>query len=657
VRCVVRKRMLQSQSCYEPSVEVVEQSEEDDSLLARPTLLPRRDLLEQPKPTPNTSATTVVVTSANMKTDAIVDENQVNHCAAAAAATPPTMFQSLLKPAAVINNNNNNDDDHDDEQGQEALWVEPDQGNDDGSLSSMGTPVRTTKTTPSTTPKSMKLFSSRKKTPARHSFSTVNDAAALDASPPPSSSKVFSLRKSKKAAAAPQIVLLGTFDPKPNAAVAANISHEQQQPTTALLGPRRSSFPLFASRTTALPPTATTTTPSHQPVSPPPLMTSDTISSLGFDKSFDKDCTADAVGVGVGGGTVLSPLSMSSLNAIMDGPVTPADNDRAHKTRASWFASGSGSGGGGAGGSGGIRKKATKSPKAWKKWKAKGGSLRRSPSRRDETRMQRYTATVIDKSLAHNNDSDEREQLPEETLDMSLVTMDAQMQAAIRYAMEHDDAQSLTSYDGVSLHTSPSDMKDAKGSKKKSAKSATTELLHPPHPPVQFAALQPTFVTATAADSKALIALAQSWESAHEENETDRTSPTVSNEDSGTMETSGTAESHSPTQKRRLKSGAAPAVVSAPVDLDITVDEDEDDEDDKVPRPIGTRSPETKRRPQRRRLVGHCRHSLVPYMIPFRTTIAAAFETSTRSCRILVPFAIRCGFPPRMIIPVAFRRT
>jgi hypothetical protein len=236
------------------------------------------------------------------------------------------------------------------EEGQEALWVGEAETNCSASLNS----EKSRKSKPSPRRSSF-LFGSKKH-------------AAL------SPKRTFSLRKKKDQ---PQVILLGA-SPDPNVTTPEPIS----------------------------------TTEAPQP--PDAVPASDTISSLGFDKSFD----------------VKSPLSMSSLNEILDAPLTPTESsDVANKSvqpikkkRKNMIR--------------GMFRKTNKGPKS----NIRSLSLRLN-------RSQERNPTII---VLENVEDDEMYD-PKLHGREVLATMDVneRIQMALLQAMENDDTQSLTSLTGV----------------------------------------------------------------------------------------------------------------------------------------------------------------------------------------------------------------
>jgi hypothetical protein len=184
---------------------------------------------------------------------------------------------------------------------------------------------------------------------------------------------------------------------------------------------------------------------------PDGVIASDTISSLGFDKSFD----------------VRSPLSMSSLNEILDAPLTPTAEESAvvqttdlnKKTKKKSI----------------IRGMLQKKEKIIKAKKSFSFGLNRSRYARAVTIVEKEDndddAVIMDPALLATRDINER------------------IQASLLRAMENDDAQSLTSYNGV-----PVIMKEV-DTKTKKDKPRTLTILSG-QKPLNFDKVKPTFVGA-----------------------------------------------------------------------------------------------------------------------------------------------------------------
>jgi hypothetical protein len=181
------------------------------------------------------------------------------------------------------------------------------------------------------------------------------------------------------------------------------------------------------------------------------VIASDTISSLGFDKSFD----------------VKSPLSMSSLNEILDAPLTPSVEeskvlpvtDSNMKTKKKSI----------------IRGMFEKKEKKVKAKKSFSFGFNRS----------RYARSVTIVEKDDNEDDDDAVIMDP----MLLATRDIneRIQASLLRAMENDDVQSLTSYNGV-----PVIMKEDETKKKKDRPRSFSIL--PGQKPLNFDKVKPTFV-------------------------------------------------------------------------------------------------------------------------------------------------------------------
>jgi hypothetical protein len=349
------------------------------------------------------------------------------------------------------------------EEGQEALWVEEEGDAASFASSGRGTPVKPHKQQLQDQPPPQSR-------PKRSPFCFGKKTAAA------ASSEQRSLKKKVQ----PQVVLLGTLG---EAAACNSSSKPTPIDTTAAVTP------------TAVAAAEDTKTVDEQLLSPPAaaspaqVMAADTISSLGFDKSFELQSNNNSPG-GV--------LSMSSLNEILDGPLTPTAAKAATTVPAV------------------VDYNNTKKQASAKKGRllrgmfskkkatdvtasSKGGRVKRSSTRASKKRdVQSFVATVV---VDEGTTEEPPHQL--DNMDMAVLEMDARLQAAIQTAMDNDDTQSLTSLTGVPVHLGAKD--------KQAAAAAVGEK------PVNFETAKPKFVAAPQGDAEMLLANAKSWDSSNDD--------------------------------------------------------------------------------------------------------------------------------------------
>jgi hypothetical protein len=191
-------------------------------------------------------------------------------------------------------------------------------------------------------------------------------------------------------------------------------------------------------------------------VQPPDVVpASDTISSLGFDKSFD----------------VKSPLSMSSLNEILDAPLTPTSDEANTPTepvekKTSRIR--------------GMFRKKNKGPKSSLRNKGTKSAKRTISLRLNRSQENNPTIIVLE------NVEDDEVYDPKLHSREALATVDIndRIQMALLQAMENDDTQSLTSLSGVPVISNTDE---------------TEEKSKPIHgqKPLNFDKIKPNFVVAS----------------------------------------------------------------------------------------------------------------------------------------------------------------
>ena len=181
---------------------------------------------------------------------------------------------------------------------------------------------------------------------------------------------------------------------------------------------------------------------------PDAVIASDTISSLGFDKSFD----------------VKSPLSMSSLNEILDAPLTPTATTEESVAE--------------------PKQKRTKKNAArglFRK-KEKKDKLTNSFSFMNRSRYARSVVVVEKEMKEDDDDADDADPVLFVTRDIN-----ERIQASLMRAIENDDAESLTSFTGV-----PMILKEDKNTKSNEKPKSLTVLQG--QRPMNFEKVKPTFV-------------------------------------------------------------------------------------------------------------------------------------------------------------------
>ncbi len=183
---------------------------------------------------------------------------------------------------------------------------------------------------------------------------------------------------------------------------------------------------------------------------PDNVIASDTISSLGFDKSFD----------------VKSPLSMSSLNEILDAPPTPtATTDQSATVDEQ-------------------NKKRTKTNVVRGMFQKKNKKVKSKKSF-SFLSFSRYarSVTIVEKE---DNEDDDDDDAADPVLRASR-DINERIQASLMRAMENDDAESLTSFSGV-----PMILKEENTTKPNEKNKSLTILQG--QKPLDFEKVKPTFV-------------------------------------------------------------------------------------------------------------------------------------------------------------------
>lgn len=257
--------------------------------------------------------------------------------------------------------------------------------------------------------------------------------------------------------------------------------------------------------------------PQKQHQQPLEVVTADTISSLGFDKSFDQ---LQSPGV----------LSMSSLNEILDGPLTPTATTTAIATPTGMMVDNAN-----------VAQFVAHSSKESKA--SKKGLLRAMFGKKNNLE----NASVVSKFKRNNKNNkgeiqrfvaaevvedDDTPQFCVDNMDTAVVDMDARLQSAIQTAMENDETQSLQSYDGVLAHMTP--QQPQQQVLEDSPSSGGTQ----PEKPINFDKAKPTFLAATLGGIETLK-LSKSWDSnSLEANNSDSIipSPTSSKDDSSQLD-------------------------------------------------------------------------------------------------------------------------
>jgi hypothetical protein len=210
-----------------------------------------------------------------------------------------------------------------------------------------------------------------------------------------------------------------------------------------------------------------------------------------------------------------SPMSMSSLNEILDGPLSPPKIPEEIVSRS--------------------KNLATTEPASIPlsteptdnaattlpiKPKGNGGFLGFGGGRRSKKvgrhlngkkNLQRFQATVQE---FHDKQDDDKELEPPDELE-KFANLDRQLSARLRDAMDQDETGSLTSMEGVPVYEKIQKKKDKKKLKSKKLESMNNEEEADekyPRRPVNWEILKPNFVTAPKGEP-ALLMTAKSWDS------------------------------------------------------------------------------------------------------------------------------------------------
>jgi hypothetical protein len=395
---------------YEPSFEVVDKAEDaEDYLLAK-----NRRVNEPTQSSQKVDSPTLNNTSTNNKTET-TDKEKMNF-------NGLTFLSGTTSESKDVDGGKVESDGSDpvlqcvteEEEGQEALWLEEAESSPSASSASASPALKK-----SSTRRSSFLFGS-----GGGSSSKAADAPKkVDAISP---RRTISFRKKTKNP--PKIMLLdGASDAKMSQTPAVSSTLENVTGVT----------------NSEAAPVAGTVVSERGGV-----IKSDTVSSLGFDKSFD----------------VKSPLSMSSLNEILDAPPTPSGT-----TEESMVAE--------------PTKKRTKKG-------AVRGILFRKKEKKDKEKKSfafmnrtRYARSVV------VVEKEEKEDDADDADPVLFVTRDIneRIQASLMRAMENDDAESLTSFTGV-----PMILKEDKNCKSNDKPKSVTVIQG--QKPLNFEKVKPTFV-------------------------------------------------------------------------------------------------------------------------------------------------------------------
>lgn len=246
---------------------------------------------------------------------------------------------------------------------------------------------------------------------------------------------------------------------------------------------------------------------------------SDEISSLGFmNGTFEEMTNHQKKSNNNDINHAKSPMSMSSLNEILDGPLSPPKIPQEIVSKSKHLA-------GAELASAPLTTEPMENaepttlpikPKGHGGFLGFGGGGRRSKksSQRYYGRknLQRFQATVQE---FNDNQDDDKELEPPDELEQ-FVDLDRQLSARLKDAMDKDETGSLTSMEGVPVHEKIQKKKDKKKSKSKKLETMNIEedQANEKHPrrPVNWEILKPNFVTAPKGEP-ALLMTAKSWDS------------------------------------------------------------------------------------------------------------------------------------------------
>lgn len=433
---------------YQPSFEVVDKAEDaEDYLLAKNRRTTEsKQTTQTENPTTNSTSTYCDIA---IKDDDKMNFNGMNFLSGASECKDIENDKVDSKNGDVLKCIT------EDEEGQEALWLE--ESENTPSASSMNASPAVTKS------------SAR-----RSSFLFGNGSGATKKVAKISPKRTISLRKKKNV---PKVMLLdGLSDAKSSApAVVPTVSSD--------VDPTSKDVAMVAGKAVS---------------QPDAVIASDTISSLGFDKSFD----------------VKSPLSMSSLNEILDAPLTPtatADESAADATAAVE-----------------PKKKRTKKNVVSGMFRKKEKNVKTKSSFSFMSRS-RYarSVVVVEKEEKEDDDADVVDPVLFATRDIN-----ERIQASLMRAMENDDAESLTSFTGV-----PMIMKEDNNSNSKPNEKPKSLTMLQGQKPLNFEKVKPTFVVSK--DSLTMAEIQEKFVPMYDDDEEDEekyeeeqnlTSPCSSNE-------------------------------------------------------------------------------------------------------------------------------